>query len=504
MNNNLIKSKQRILEHGEVFTSEREVNSMLDLVKQETKRIESRFLEPACGDGNFLSEILNRKLKIVKRRYGESQKELDKYSLVAITSLYGIELLEDNVKRCKERLYKIYLDWYKSFSQVQQNIKLFNCVKFVLSKNVIHGDALTLKVVGNDGEPIMFSIWSFTQNMVRRRCFPFDELFKIKFDVIIGNPPYQLDTAGHGRQAKPIYNKFIEKSKKLKPKYIVMITPSRWFSGGMGLEEFRRNMLEDKRLHTIVDFTNSKDCFPGVSISGGVNYFLWDSSYEGKCTFVNNHNSKTDSMRRYLNETPILIRYNKALGIINKIKKINDNFISDSVKPINVFGLGSAFRGKGKINESTLIVRHSKGIGYLKKEDIKTGIDLIYKYKVAVSRTIAEHAGEPGKDGNFKVLAKTMILKPNQVCTHSYLVVELFDNEAEAKHLRKYLHTKFVRFLILIAISGIDLSKERFRFVPTQKFKDSMSDEILYNKYKLNAEEIKFIETMIRPMELGN
>ncbi len=178
MTKSTITSRKRVTDHGEVFTSEREVNAMLDLVKQETERIDSRFLEPACGDGNFLSEILNRKLKIVKGRYRKSQNELDKYSLVAITSIYGVELLEDNVARCRERLFDIYLDWYNSVSQGQQNEQLFDCVKFVLRKNIVHGDALTLKTVGDIEESIVFSEWSFTQNMVKRRGFSFDELLK--------------------------------------------------------------------------------------------------------------------------------------------------------------------------------------------------------------------------------------------------------------------------------------------------------------------------------------
>jgi hypothetical protein len=173
-----IKSKQRVSDHAEVFTSEREVNAMLDLVKQETERIDSRFLEPACGDGNFLSEILNRKLKIVEGRYKKSQNELDKYSLVAIASIYGVELLVDNVERCRERLFEIYLNWYNSVSRGQTHEKLFDCVQFVLSKNIVHGDALTLKTVEGNEEPIIFSEWSFTQNMLKRRCFAFDDLLK--------------------------------------------------------------------------------------------------------------------------------------------------------------------------------------------------------------------------------------------------------------------------------------------------------------------------------------
>ena len=181
-----IKSKQRVANHGEVFTSEREVNSMLDLVKQETERIDSRFLEPACGDGNFLREILNRKLAIVKSRYGKSKKECDKYSLLAITSIYGIELLNDNAERCRKRLFDTYLDWYNAVSKGLENEQLFKCVKYVLSKNIIHGDALTLKTVGKNEESIIFFEWSFTQNMVKRRCFAFDDL--LKYETIKDTP----------------------------------------------------------------------------------------------------------------------------------------------------------------------------------------------------------------------------------------------------------------------------------------------------------------------------
>ena len=263
-------------------------------------------------------------------------------------------------------------------------------------------------------------------------------------------------------------------------------------------------MLNDKRLRTLVDFLNSKDCFPGVSISGGVSYFLWDSSYEGKCEFVNNLNSKTYIMKRYLNEFPILVRYNKAINIISKIKKVGDGSISSKIMPINVFNISSSFRGDDENNRLTVGVRNSKGIGYLEKENITSGIELIDKYKVAVSRTISEHAGEPSKNGDFKVLAKIISLEPNMVCSHSYLIVGVFDSVELINSFKKYLTTKFVRFLILQALSGIDLSKERFQFVPKQDFKILWTDEKLYKKYNLSNEEIDFIESLIRPMELEN
>ena len=173
---NQIKTKQRVSEHGEVFTSEREVNAMLDLVKQETERIDSRFLEPACGDGNFLSNVLERKLDIVEKNYKNSQKEFEKYSLVAISSIYGVEILEDNTKTCRERLLSIFEKRYNSIFSNEQNIKFIKSAKYLLEKNIIHGDALTLKTVDGSDKPITFSEWSFIEDKVKRRDFTFGEL----------------------------------------------------------------------------------------------------------------------------------------------------------------------------------------------------------------------------------------------------------------------------------------------------------------------------------------
>jgi len=171
-----IKTKKRVLDHGEVFTSEREVNAMLDLVKQETERIDSRFLEPACGDGNFLSNVLERKLDIVAKNYKNSQKEFEKYSLIAISCIYGIDILEDNAQECRERLSSILEERYQLIFKESFSDELLKCIRFMLDKNIIHGDALTLKTVDGTDKPITFSEWSFIQDKVKRRDFTFGEL----------------------------------------------------------------------------------------------------------------------------------------------------------------------------------------------------------------------------------------------------------------------------------------------------------------------------------------
>ncbi len=170
-----VKSKKRVAEHGEVFTNEREVNAMLDLVKQETERIDSRFLEPACGNGNFLIEILRRKLEVVKARYKKSQWEYEKYGLIAVMSVYGVDIMQDNVAECKSRLYDLFLDYYKTI--FKKNIKqdYLEIVEFVLSKNILCGDALSMKDTNEN--PIVFAEWSFVKgNLVQRRDFMYEQL----------------------------------------------------------------------------------------------------------------------------------------------------------------------------------------------------------------------------------------------------------------------------------------------------------------------------------------
>ena len=175
--NSQVKSKQRIADHGEVFTSEREVNAMLDLVKQETERIDSRFLEPACGTGNFLAEILNRKLKVVKSRYSKNKSDYEKYAVVAITSIYGVDILEDNFLECRDRMFSIFDEEYTKICKEEASDDCRDAVRYILSRNILHGDALTMETL--EGDPIIFSEWSLVSgNMMKRRDYRFDELLE--------------------------------------------------------------------------------------------------------------------------------------------------------------------------------------------------------------------------------------------------------------------------------------------------------------------------------------
>lgn len=339
---------------------------------------------------------------------------------------------------------------------------------------------------------------------------------KMHFDAIVGNPPYQEETGGAGRQAKPIYNYFVEQAKNLNAHYVSMITPSRWFSGGMGLDEFRDNMTQDNKLMKIKDYVNAKDCFPQISISGGVNYFLWNNVYQGNCTVENIHDGKLSVAKRATNEFSFFVRYNEAVSVLhNVISNCNIKFISiDSIiSPLMPFGLSTNYRGRSKKStKDSLSLYASTGITFIKPKEISKGLAYINKYKVMISKMSAEHAGEPDKNGMFGIFTKTMkVLMPKEVCTHSYFLIGVYDTKIEADNTLKYLKSKFVRFIVMTTLSAVNLSKLVFGNVPIQDFTPNSDidwnksipeiDKQLYAKYSLSDDEITFIEQKIKPME---
>lgn len=331
----------------------------------------------------------------------------------------------------------------------------------------------------------------------------------MKFNAVVGNPPYQVNTGTSTAQAIPVYNLFIHESKAIQPNYISIISPSRWFAGGMGLDSFREEMLTDDRLRRIVDFTNAKELFSSASIGGGVNYFLWESTYHGKCLFTNNHDSNSSTRYRKLNEHDVFIRFNEAVGIVEKVIVYKN--ICDWISPLSPFGINSSIRGRTNKEPGDLALISSSGITYITRSDVNSGLEQIDKYNVYISKVTSEHANEPNKSGQFKVLSRIGILSKEEVCTFSYFIAGSFDKKEDAQNLLAYLKTQFARFLLFQSVSSINLSKDKFRFVPLQDFTNKSDidwsksvaeiDKQLYKKYNLDETEIAFIESMIKPME---
>ena len=324
----------------------------------------------------------------------------------------------------------------------------------------------------------------------------------MKFDAIVGNPPYQSQTTEKGIQATPLYQHFVKLAIAIKASYISMIMPSRWFAGGMGLDDFRQLLMKDDSFVMYSDFSNSKDCFSNISISGGIGYFLRNYNYHGLCQFKNTINGKTSTLSRKMDEFDIIVRYNEAISILRRLKLKKEDNLRQSVSAISPFGISTSIRGHNNPSSSTYRLFSSQGQSFINKEDLTKGFEWIGKYKVLVSQTGAEHAMEPSSDGKYRVLTSSMqAIGPKDVCTHSYILIGPFDRKEEADNLLGYLKTRFVRFLLLQCVSSIHISRATFQFVPLQDFSKPWTDEELYTKYGLTEDEIAFIESMIKPME---
>jgi site-specific DNA-methyltransferase (adenine-specific) len=321
----------------------------------------------------------------------------------------------------------------------------------------------------------------------------------MKFDVVIGNPPYQLnDGGGSGSSASPIYHKFIEQAQNLEPRFLTMVIPSKWYSGGKGLDEFRSQMLTDRRIRYIADFPDSREAFAGVDVAGGVCYFLWNRDDEGICKVETFDKGKSFSAERRLDEFETFIRDNRALQIVHKVLAAKDDSFASLVSSRKPFGIESA-----QVNNprGDLYLFASGKDGKIKTSAVPKGHELIETWRVLLSKTSSEHAGQTDKSGTKRLFSRIEIMPPGSVCTESYLVIGPFKNKTQANNATDYLRTRFVRFLVSTILLTQNISKSMFEFVPSQDFSKSFTDQDLYVKYDLSAEDIAFIEASIRVME---
>lgn len=481
------------LSNDEVFTPPSLVNEILDMLPEELWKDENAtFLDPVCKTGVFLREIAKRLDAGLEKKIPNKQERINH---ICTKQLFGIAITELTALLSRRSVYcsKSAEGKYSvcdSFKNEQGNI-LFNRIEHEWQSGKCAYCGASQEVYERS-EELESHAYEFIHTQDP------DKIFEMKFDVIIGNPPYQLNDAGFGKSAGPIYHLFVQQAKKLNPRFLTMIIPSRWFAGGKGLNEFRDDMLNDKRMKNLVDYSNATECFPGVDIAGGICYFLWEKEYSGLCEIVNIHKGKETKSVRPLNEFKTLVRHGDAVPIIRKVLKKNDPSMSLQVSSRKPFGLSTNVRPSKK---GDLILVWNGGEGPFDSNEITIGNELINKWKVITSKVSYDHAGQPDNEGKRKVLSKVAVLPPGTICTETYLVAGSFDDEKSALNLADYLKTKFVRFLISQLSFSQDITKDRFLFVPALSMKKKWTDQSLMKHYELTTKEVEYIDSMIRPME---
>lgn len=483
------------LSNDEVFTPPNLVNDILDLLPAELwSNPNTKFLDPVSKSGVFLREMAKRLMHGLETQIPDKQARINH---IFSQQLYGIAITDLTALLSRRSVYcsKTANGKYslcETFDDEQGNIR------YQRMKHTWQNGKCTYCGASQEVYDREDALETYAYNFIHTDK-P-EKIFNMKFDVIVGNPPYQLSDGGHGRSAKPLYHKFIQQAKKLNPKYLTMIVPDRWFAGGKGLNEFRDEMLNDKRFRKIVDYTSASDAFPGADVPGGVCYFLWDNSYNGETEIEVRNGNQIDISKRYLNEFDTFIRYSTAADIIKKVRIHSKSFMSEQVSSRKPFGLATNERPKAK---GDLKLKYYGGYGSYPSNLITVGSDLIPLWKVITSKTSYDHAGQPDKEGQRRVFSTLEILKPNEICTETYIIVGSFNSEKECLNLLSYLKTKFTRFLVSQLSFSQDITKDRFAFVPIEDFSEPWTDEKLYKKYGLTDDEIAFIESMIRPMDVS-
>lgn len=338
---------------------------------------------------------------------------------------------------------------------------------------------------------------------------------KMQFDVIVGNPPYQLDDGGFGTSAAPIYNKFVDQAKELNPRLLTMVIPARWFSGGKGLDEFRESMLTDNRLRSIDDYLNASDVFPGVGLKGGVCFFLWDRDNPGTCRVTTNFKDEAPStVTRPLLEqgADVFIRFNEGLSILKKVVAVetgqsgslalpDDKRFDELVSARKPFGLETTFKGKATKSAGDLLVYQNGGTGYIPRTAISKGAGLIDGWKVYTGRAAP---GTGNKDTYpHRIISTPFVGEPDSISSETYLCIGTFESKDQAESVLSYLSCRLTRLLILLHKPSQDTTRKVYTFVPTQDWTQRWTDDDLYEKYGITDEEIAFIETVVRPMDLS-
>jgi hypothetical protein len=512
------------LSNDEVFTPPELANRMLDTLAEAWAADSGganiwadktvRFLDPFTKTGIFLREITSRLAKGLADEIPDLEERVNH---ILTQQVFGIGITHLTSMLARRSVYcskhaKGKHSIAKSFASDDGNI-WFKRTKHTWVRGTCRYCGAS-KGTLDRGEGLETHAYAFihTDNIKTRvaECFGGD----MQFDVIIGNPPYQLSDEGFGTSAAPIYQHFVEQAKALTPRYLSMVIPARWFAGGKGLDEFRESMLTDDCLRSIDDFLSASDVFPGVGLKGGVCFFLWDRDNRGPCrvsTHFKDWPVSTASRPLLENGVDVFIRFNEGLSILRKVVAVESEQ-SDSlslpeskrfdrlVSSRRPFGLETKFQGKVDKLAGDVLVYQKGGKGYFARSKVSTGAGLIDKWKVYVGRAAP---GTGNKDTYpHRIISTPFVGEPGSISSETYLCIGPFRSRNQAESVLSYLSCRLTRLLILLHKPSQDTTRKVYTFVPTQEWTRKWTDEDLYAKYGISASEIAFIEKVVRPMDL--
>jgi hypothetical protein len=513
------------LSNDEVFTPPEFANRMLDTLAEAWAADNGganiwadqsvRFLDPCTKSGVFLREITSR---LTIGLADEIPSLEERVNHILTQQVFGIGITSITSLLARRSLYcskhaKGEHSIAKGFADDSGNI-WFARVEHTWADGKCAYCGTSQKTLDR-GEGLETHAYAFIHtDDIKTRI---TELFggDMQFDVIIGNPPYQLSDDGFGTSAAPIYQHFVQQAKALEPRYLSLVIPARWFAGGKGLDEFRESMLADDRLRSIDDYLSAADVFPGVGLKGGVCYFLWDRDNPGHCRVATHFKDWPVSIasRPLLEEgADVFIRFNEGLSILKKVVAVEtgetnslslpeskrfDRMVS-SRKP---FGLETTFKGKVAKRNGDVLIYQNGGTGYVARSSISTGTRLIDKWKVFTGRAAP---GTGNRDTYpHKIISTPFVGGPGTISSETYLCIGPFGSKSHAESALSYLSCRLTRLLILLHKPSQDTTRKVYSFVPTQQWTRLWTDEDLYAKYGISASEIAFIETLIRPMDLS-
>lgn len=488
------------LSNDEVFTPPAIANQVLDLLPSTVWSDKTcTFLDPATKSGVFLREIAKRLMDGLRDEFPDNQERANH---IFKNQLFGLAITELTGLLSRRSIY----------CTKQADNEYSVCSVFEDScGNVHHNPTQHSWQADGKCKYCRANRKQFDRNdALEAHAYQFihtdnpKEIFEMKFDVIVGNPPYQLNVGVQKENyAIALYHEFVENALKLDPRFLCMIIPARWYAGGRGLGKFRDKMLSDRRMRVLVDYPNAADCFPGVDISGGVCFFLWDRDNQGDCEVRSVKGQEvTSSMVRPLLEPDCdtFIRYNPAIPIVEKVASHQEKKFDEYVSPQTPFGLVSSFKDfRKKPFSKSVKLFSSSGIGYLDLNDIPRNKQWVSEWKVYIAKSYGERGQFP-----YFFLGKPFLGEPGTCCTQSYLVLGPFPSKAQAENVMDYIRTRFFRFCIMLKRNTQDAMRHVYSMVPVQDFSESWTDEKLFKKYGLSPEEIAFIEAMVRPMGENN